>query len=215
MECHSQFAAAMEACSYDSTKNVLQYSLKPETSSNEERLWDTFTDLTGNSVKLVLRWKKLQSRLNRGRHRCELHKSNTGGTQATGGGNANTGGTTSFASSSGGVAATGGSRTTGGTSSSGGATYVTGIGSCAAPCGAALATNTIYTTSGFSSGATLYYDSTSGHLRCAIIQTRLPPTPPPFALHLFKHRRLFGSDAGLALVCIHDKLPVFLGILRV
>ncbi len=47
------------AFSYDSTKNVLQYSLKPETSSNEERLSYTFTDLTGNSVKLVLRWEKI------------------------------------------------------------------------------------------------------------------------------------------------------------
>ena len=47
------------AYSYDSTKNVVQYSLNPETALNEERLSYTFTDLTGNSVKLVLRWEKI------------------------------------------------------------------------------------------------------------------------------------------------------------
>ncbi len=47
------------AYSYDSTKNVLQYSLKPEVAPNEERLSYTFTDPTGNSVKLVLRWEKI------------------------------------------------------------------------------------------------------------------------------------------------------------
>ena len=88
---------------------------------------------------------------------------NTGGAQATGGDNGNTGGSTSSAGSLGGVGATGGSHATGGISSSGGTgTLVIGTGSCVAPCGAALATNTIYTASGFSTGATLYYDSTSG-----------------------------------------------------
>ncbi len=47
------------AFSYDSTKNVLQYSRKPEAAPNEERLSYTFTDLTGNSVMLVLRWEKI------------------------------------------------------------------------------------------------------------------------------------------------------------
>ena len=47
------------AFSYDSTKNILQYSLTPEVAPNEERLSYTFTDVTGNSVKLVLRWEKI------------------------------------------------------------------------------------------------------------------------------------------------------------
>jgi len=47
------------AFSYDSTKNVVQYSLKPEVAPNEERLSYAFTGLTGNSVKLVLRWEKI------------------------------------------------------------------------------------------------------------------------------------------------------------
>ena len=47
------------AFSYDSTKDVLRYSVKPETAPNEERLSYSFTDLTGNSAKLVLRWEKI------------------------------------------------------------------------------------------------------------------------------------------------------------
>lgn len=47
------------AYSYDSTKDVLRFSVKPETSANEERLSYSFTDLTGSSVKLVLRWEKI------------------------------------------------------------------------------------------------------------------------------------------------------------
>ena len=47
------------AFSYDSTKNVLQSSVKPEAAANEERLSYSFTDVTGNSAKLVLRWEKI------------------------------------------------------------------------------------------------------------------------------------------------------------
>jgi Protein of unknown function (DUF2911). len=47
------------AYSYDSTKDVLKYSVKPEIAPNEERLSYTFTDLTGSSVKLMLRWEKI------------------------------------------------------------------------------------------------------------------------------------------------------------
>jgi Protein of unknown function (DUF2911) len=44
---------------YDSTKDVVKFSVKPETAPNEERLSYSFTDLTGTSVKLVLRWEKI------------------------------------------------------------------------------------------------------------------------------------------------------------
>jgi tetratricopeptide (TPR) repeat protein len=47
------------AFSYDSTKDVVRYSLKPETAPSEERLSYSFTDLTGSSVKLILRWEKI------------------------------------------------------------------------------------------------------------------------------------------------------------
>ncbi len=47
------------AFSYDSTKNVLQYSVKPNAAPNEERLSYSFTDLTGNSATLLLRWEKI------------------------------------------------------------------------------------------------------------------------------------------------------------
>ena len=47
------------AFSYDSTKNVSEYSIKPEVAPNEERLSYAFTDVTGNSAKLVLRWEKI------------------------------------------------------------------------------------------------------------------------------------------------------------
>jgi len=44
---------------YDSTKDVVKFSAKPEPAPNEERLSYSFTDLTGTSVKLVLRWEKI------------------------------------------------------------------------------------------------------------------------------------------------------------
>jgi hypothetical protein len=47
------------AYSYDSTKDVAKFSMKPEAAPNEERLSYSFTDLMGSSVKLVLRWEKI------------------------------------------------------------------------------------------------------------------------------------------------------------
>jgi Protein of unknown function (DUF2911) len=44
---------------YDSTKDVVSFSVKPEAAPNEERLSYSFTDLTGSTVKLVLRWEKI------------------------------------------------------------------------------------------------------------------------------------------------------------
>jgi len=44
---------------YDSTKDVLRCSVKPETAWNEEWLSYNFTDLTASSVKLVLRWERV------------------------------------------------------------------------------------------------------------------------------------------------------------
>ncbi len=44
---------------YDSTKDVVKFSVKSEAAPNEERLSYSFTDLTGTSVKLVLRWEKI------------------------------------------------------------------------------------------------------------------------------------------------------------
>jgi Protein of unknown function (DUF2911) len=47
------------AYSYDSTKDVLKFSMKPEVIPNEEWLSYSFSDLTISSVKLVLRWEKI------------------------------------------------------------------------------------------------------------------------------------------------------------
>jgi len=44
---------------YDSTKDVVRVPVKPEQTPDEERLSYTFTDLTGSTVKLVLRWEKV------------------------------------------------------------------------------------------------------------------------------------------------------------
>lgn len=47
------------AYSYDSTKNVLVFSVKPEQAPHEEWLSYNFSDLTMNSAKVSLRWEKL------------------------------------------------------------------------------------------------------------------------------------------------------------
>ncbi len=47
------------AFNYDSTKDVLRFSVKPEVIPNEEWLSYSFSDLTINSAKLVLRWEKI------------------------------------------------------------------------------------------------------------------------------------------------------------
>lgn len=47
------------AFSYDSTKDVLKFSAKPEVIPNEEWLSYSFSDLSISSVKLVLRWEKI------------------------------------------------------------------------------------------------------------------------------------------------------------
>lgn len=47
------------AYSYDSTKDALKFSVKPETAAHEEWLSYSFSDLTMSSVKLVLRWEKI------------------------------------------------------------------------------------------------------------------------------------------------------------
>ena len=47
------------AFNYDSTKDVLRFSVKPDVLPNEEWLSYSFTDLTINSAKLVLRWEKI------------------------------------------------------------------------------------------------------------------------------------------------------------
>jgi tetratricopeptide (TPR) repeat protein len=47
------------AYSYDSTKDALKFSVKPETAAHEEWLSYNFSDLTTSSVKLVLRWEKI------------------------------------------------------------------------------------------------------------------------------------------------------------
>lgn len=47
------------AYSYDSTKNVLVFSVKPEQAPHEEWLSYSFSDLTMNSAKVTLRWEKL------------------------------------------------------------------------------------------------------------------------------------------------------------
>lgn len=47
------------AFSYDSTKDVLKFSVKPEVIPNEEWLSYSFSDLTISSAKLVLRWEKV------------------------------------------------------------------------------------------------------------------------------------------------------------
>ncbi|MGA7160023.1 MAG: DUF2911 domain-containing protein [Bacteroidota bacterium] len=44
---------------YDSTKDALRFSVKPETAWHEEWLSYGFSDLTASSVKLVLRWEKI------------------------------------------------------------------------------------------------------------------------------------------------------------
>ena len=44
---------------YDSSKDVVRFPVKPESSPTEERLSYTFEDLTASSVKLVLRWEKI------------------------------------------------------------------------------------------------------------------------------------------------------------
>ena len=47
------------AYSYDSTKNVVVFTVKPEVSAHEEWLSYSFSDLTVNSAKVTLRWEKL------------------------------------------------------------------------------------------------------------------------------------------------------------
>lgn len=47
------------AYSYDSTKDVLRFTVKPEPASHEEWLSYSFSDLTVNSVRVNLRWEKL------------------------------------------------------------------------------------------------------------------------------------------------------------
>ncbi|MBW7887631.1 MAG: DUF2911 domain-containing protein [Bacteroidetes bacterium] len=47
------------AFSYDSTKNVLTFKVKPETAPHEEWLSYSFSELTKNSAKVTLRWEKL------------------------------------------------------------------------------------------------------------------------------------------------------------
>lgn len=47
------------AYSYDSTKNVLVFAVKPEQAPHEEWLSYSFSDLTMNSAKVSLRWEKL------------------------------------------------------------------------------------------------------------------------------------------------------------
>lgn len=47
------------AYSYDSTKNVLVFTVKPEQAPHEEWLSYSFSDLTMNSAKVSLRWEKL------------------------------------------------------------------------------------------------------------------------------------------------------------
>lgn len=47
------------AYSYDSTKNVLTFSVKPESAPQEEWLSYSFSDLTESSSKVTLRWEKL------------------------------------------------------------------------------------------------------------------------------------------------------------
>ncbi len=47
------------AYSYDSTKNILTFSVKPEQMPNEEWLSYSFSDLSVSSAKVSLRWEKL------------------------------------------------------------------------------------------------------------------------------------------------------------
>jgi hypothetical protein len=47
------------AYSYDSTKDVLRFSVKPEPAPSEEWLSYSFSDLTVSSVKVTLSWEKL------------------------------------------------------------------------------------------------------------------------------------------------------------
>lgn len=47
------------AYSYDSTKNVLKFSVTPEQAAHEEWLSYSFSDLSMNSAKVSLRWEKL------------------------------------------------------------------------------------------------------------------------------------------------------------
>ena len=47
------------AYNYDSTKDVLKVSIKPEVIPNQEWLSYSFSDLTISSAKLVLRWEKI------------------------------------------------------------------------------------------------------------------------------------------------------------
>ncbi len=49
------------AYSYDSTKNVVVFTVKPEVSAHEEWLSFSFADLTVNSAKVILRWEKLSA----------------------------------------------------------------------------------------------------------------------------------------------------------
>lgn len=47
------------AYSYDSSKNVLMYTVMPEQAPHEEWLSYNFSDLTATSAKVTLRWEKL------------------------------------------------------------------------------------------------------------------------------------------------------------
>jgi hypothetical protein len=47
------------AYSYDSSKNVLVFAVKPEQEQHEEWLSYSFSDLTMNSAKVLLRWEKI------------------------------------------------------------------------------------------------------------------------------------------------------------
>jgi len=47
------------AYSYDSTKNVLSFKVKPEAGMNTEWLLYTFTDVSVSSAKVVMQWEKV------------------------------------------------------------------------------------------------------------------------------------------------------------
>ncbi|MFZ4621928.1 MAG: DUF2911 domain-containing protein [Bacteroidota bacterium] len=49
------------AYSYDSTKNVTTFTIKPEAAPHEEWLSYNFSDLTVNSAKVTLRWEKISA----------------------------------------------------------------------------------------------------------------------------------------------------------
>ncbi len=49
------------AFSYDSTKNVTTFTIKPEASAHEEWLSYGFSELTANSAKVTLRWEKISA----------------------------------------------------------------------------------------------------------------------------------------------------------